>query len=278
MTTPTVAFKSWSASRLDDYTQCPLMAKHKHLLKTCPLCFKGVLKGKFGTDPKCSRCGKTPVKGKPLLRGEIIGGSLERYVNGTDKALIKEVKLPDEVEEWSPHPKAAALAKTLRAAHAKGKVEIEKMHKFDRNWAYLPGDDWDPRAWLFLKMDVFHEVNLKTVKIIDWKTGGVDKRKGTIHANEKYDDQLLTYKVGGLILKPKAEKAESALCFLDARQPDPTVDRGPLLRKDLKAAQDKLTRLALPMFEDTTFAPRPNDKCHWCVFRKSVGGPCPYQA
>lgn len=259
-----VSFKSWSASRWDDYSLCPHKAMHKHLLKTCPHCFKGTLKGKFGEDPVCTFCRKTPVKGAPLVRGGVIGKTLELYVAGEAASVHEDIT----------NKAVLKIAKKFRAGFAKGKVEQEEMHKFDRNWRHIPGEGWSPDAWVFVKMDVCEDVSQKVVKITDWKTGGCD-RAGAIKVQEKYDDQLATYKVAGLVLRPKAERAESALCFVDAKG-DPIVDRGPLLREGLEKEQKRLAKLVLPMMEDRVFAPRSNSLCPYCDYSKTKGGPCKF--
>lgn len=252
-------FKSWSASRLDDYNSCPFMAMHKHLLKTCPICFKGKLKG--WPEQKCDTCGKSRPVHKAMSRGGEIGQNLEKYVNGTAARLHKEITNPD----------VKHLAKLFRAEHKKGLVQVEMTVNLDRNFKVL-GHQWSPEIWLIAKLDVWH-VGPNGGGVTDWKTGGLDKRTGEIKADAKYDDQLMSYKVVSLCKFPEVKAVSAALCFVDAKG-DPMVIRDPLARKDLEKAKKSLVKLSLPIMSDTKFAPTPSWLCTYCDFAKRKGGPC----
>lgn len=261
---------SWSASRYDDYQQCPRMTKHKYIDKLCPLCFKGKLNGKFGEPSICDKCGKTPPTPEPLARGSEIGLSLELYVKGKIPALHNAVQ----------HPQIVKLANSLRAAFKKGRVEVEQMKSFDRTWKLLP-PGWSPAIWVIVKMDVFHKVGAAVAKVWDWKTGGVDKRSGNkVRVEGKYDDQLELYGIGGLATNPKLEKVDSALAFTDCgKEHDPIIEGGTIYRKDLEKLKKKWAKKVAGMLSDDTFAPKPNDRCRWCAYgkEKSEGrGPCPF--
>lgn len=261
---PEVRFRSWSASRLDDYERCPFMAKHKHLLKTCPICFKGPLRGGFDSPAVCASCGGTPKKGDALVRGGEIGDALDLYLAG-------EAADPGST---ILHPKVKAIVAKARAEVAKGVGAVQVSLKFDRNWKVLPGAGFDPNAWLYVKLD--YRRNLATkAHVTDWKTGGIDKDSGQVKVVDKYDDQLLTYQVATLVTCPKVKEATADLVFLDARPPhDPVLDRPPLVRGALDSAIKKLTKKVLPMFNDTTFAPKAQYACRWCDYAKGRGGPC----
>jgi hypothetical protein len=258
-------FKSWSASRLDDYNACPFMAMHKHLLKTCPMCFKGKLKGY--PDAWCDTCGKKrPVAGA-MARGGLIGEELEKYVNGKAKTLTKEIK----------NEQARDLAKTLRTKYKLGGVKTEMQISFDRNFKVL-GQGWSPEIWFIAKLDVWELVDDKVMGkigcVLDWKTGGVDKNTKEIKAAAKYGDQLLSYKVAGLCRFPEVGLTRAALCFVDAAGNPIIEDEEVLYRKDLDKAKKKLVKLSLPIMSDTRFAPTSSYRCTYCDFAKRKGGPC----
>jgi hypothetical protein len=280
---PGLKFKSWSQTRLSDYDECPLKAKLKHLDKLCPLCFEGTVKGGYDTPAICDTCGGEIVKGEALVRGTAVGGVLEHYVKGAGRTLPaaeysfagvdKTVKIT--------HPKVLALAKTLRAGHAKAKVAAERMFNFDRDWKLLP-PRWSPNVWLIVKMDIFQHVTAKTGRVIDWKTGGCEKKgpnAGRPYENEKYEEQLQIYSTGALCAFPLMESMSSALCFVDAGAKfDPIVEKkaGYIAREALDKNKAALEKRVFPIFNDTTFSPKANPKCTYCDFQKGRGGPCPY--
>lgn len=264
----TPQFTSWSPSRLADHDQCPLMAKLKHLDKLCPACFDGKIMGGFATPAVCDSCKKVVKKGDALVRGTAIGGNLEGYVNGTKKTLHKEIR----------HPVIKDLAKDLRAGFKEGLVKVEYNLVLDRNWKVCDPRDWN-NAWLRSKLDVYQQIDMKTVKVIDWKTGSIDKRDGSVRQNPGYVEQLEIYCTVALCLFPAVEVAEAELAFVDCGPAhNPIVKRtdGPITRKKLPVFVKQLTRRALPMLSDKSFSPRASDKCRWCDFSKGKGGPCPY--
>ena len=262
-------FTSWSPSRLADYEACPLGAKFKHLDKLCPACFKGRLMGGFDRLAVCKDCGKEQVPGPALVRGSRIGKSLEDYVTGASAALDLEIKNP-EVKE---------IALGFRADFKRGKVSVERQFIFNDKWELLQGD-FPEGAWLRAKLDVLEEnKNLRHLTVVDWKTGGIDKRTGQIRASDKYDDQLSLYCVAALAGVPESREASAALVFVDAPagvEPVVAKENLDLQRKGLKAAQKKWSLRIKPMMVDEQFAPRPSySACQFCPFKRSMGGPCP---
>ena len=241
------------------------MAMYKHLFKLCPLCFKGKLVGY--PEAKCDKCGKVRPTPAAWARGSEIGASLENYVKGKDKKLHPEIT----------HPVVKKLASKLRAGFKKGWVQVEKLYSFTKDWRLIPGEGWTREAWLFVKMDVETDEGSDAAGVVDWKTGGIDNRTGEIRSAGKYGDQLRTYQVAKLIISPGAKLATAGLCCVDAGHDiDPRVMVEPLAREDLDKEKKRLTKLALPLLTDDTFAPRPSDKCRWCDYSKGKGGPCPF--
>jgi len=256
-------FTSWSPSRLADYDACPLMAKLKHLDKLCPLCFDGKVMGGYDSPAICDSCGEEIKKGVALERGTEIGKNLELYVNGEVSKLHPEIK----------HPKVMKIAKDLRGLFKKGRVKVEHMASLSNTWKLMDPTDWR-NIWLRAKLDVL-DVDGKKAKVIDWKTGGIDKKTGEVKASEKYDDQLGLYNVVTLATLPAIEEVTSELVFLDCGPRfDPRVARPGLKRADLPKAQQHFEKKTLAMMSDETFAPKPNGGCSWCDYCKGKGGPC----
>ncbi len=268
----TPKFLSWSQTRLADYDQCPLFAKLKHLDKLCPLCFKGRIRGGYDSPAMCDTCDEMIVKSDALTRGIEIGKALEEFVNG------KRRKMHDEVR----HPNILRLARELREGFTKSKVAVERMINLDKDWNLLPAA-WSPRVWLIVKMDVFLQKSSKTGRVIDWKTGGLEKRGPTAgkprEDSKKYAEQLQIYSTAALCAFPQMETMTAALAFVDANAKyNPVIEmkEGSITRTALEKNKKALAKRALPMFTDDTFAPRANERCKWCDYQKGKGGPCPY--
>lgn len=262
-------FNSWSPSRLADHDQCPFMAAHKHLLKTCPSCFAGKVMGGFETEAQCDTCGEVIVKGQALERGTEIGAALEQYIKCKRRDIHPEVR----------HPQVIDLLKEVRNDFKKDKAKVEFKLQFNKDWKVLPGEDWRPDTWLIVKLDVLRMFSAKLVEVIDWKTGGIDKRSGSVRVDPKYPTQLEIYSTAVLSAFPKIEKINSALVFLDCGprfNPVVQEESGTFGREDLEKHQRALNRRVEPMLWDATFVPKPSPKCGWCPYSKEKMGPCPY--
>jgi hypothetical protein len=260
-------FTSWSPSRLFDYDQCPFFAKLKHIDKLCPTCFKGKVRGGFDKPEICDTCGHVKKVPAPLARGSAIGLNLELFVNNEETELHEEIR----------HPTIIALAKELRKEHGKGRVKTELGIILDNRWNILKGD-FPAGAWLRTKLDVFRNVTARVARVIDWKTGGIDKTTGNVKdEQDKYEDQLGIYSLVTLLAFPTVDYVESALAFVDTGprfNPVIEMKQCNLDRKDLEKAKKKWENRSKPMLSDTTFAPRANGTCTYCPFKKGKGGPC----
>jgi hypothetical protein len=259
-------FTSWSPTRLADYEQCPAMARWKHLKKLCPICFEGKVTGGFDTPAVCDTCHKTIVKAPALERGTVIGKAVEEFLMGRAKALPLEVA-SDESRTVAAKVRKAVLAKTA-------KVEFQIV--LDKFWK--PVKQFDRNAWLRSKLDVVTFDTKNRARVIDWKTGGVDKSTDAPRLDsKKYDDQLSIYSTAVLTAFPTVASATSALVFLDAKV-DPVVERpsGTLTRADLPQRQVEWNNRVLPMLSDDVFAPCPSNKCRWCDYSTKQGGPCQF--
>lgn len=266
---------AWSPSRYEKYNACPQKFLYEVIQKLCPSCFKGKLTGGFGSPAICDTCGNIVEQGAPLVRGSEVGESVNQYLLKQTKTVCAEAKR---------HPKIARLLTDLR------KVEhglfVEKEIYLDKDWRLMrDADKFSPKVWFRGRLDclVLTEAGKKgpvTAKVIDWKTGGIDKRTGAVRVDDaKYDDQLSTYNVGVLCAYPGVTKSEAMLAFLDCGpRHEPFVERPKLnmTRDMLPAAQAEWERKVAPMFADDTFSPRPGDACRFCAFKRAGDGPCPY--
>jgi hypothetical protein len=267
---------SWSPSRYEKYQACPQHFLYEVIQKLCPRCFKGKLQGGFDSPAICDTCGETVEQGAALVRGSEVGESVNKYLRRQTKKVCAEA---------SRHPKVARLLLDLH------KIEtglfVEKEIYLDRSWRPMrDADKFSPKVWFRGRLDCLYFVDAtktepRSARVIDWKTGGIDKRTGAIRVEEtKYDDQLSTYNVGVLCAYPGVLHSKAMLAFLDCGPRfEPFVERPKLnlTRDQLSKAQAEWERKVAPLFADDVFAPKPSDHaCRFCPFKSGNSGPCPY--
>lgn len=256
--------KSWSPSRLATYEQCHRLAKYNYVDKLCPSCFNGAL---AGFDPQvCSNCNQSPVQAPPLVRGTEVHRQAEDYI---------KCRLSNIPQAFS-HPEIKLLIKELRDGFKNKHVMVETDIVLD--YQYQPISKFHKEAFARFKLDVLQIVSGSLYRVIDWKTGNVD-RDGKIKPDEKYEQQLEAYSIAVLSAFPTVEQVDSWLVFVDADDNENPIVRakeGYVTRKQLRSLRLKWKKRIDRMFKDTEFVPMPSDKCRWCSFRKAVGGPCEY--
>ena len=194
-----------------------------------------------------------------MARGSAIHKLAEDYLKGLKKTVPKEFK---------------TFAELLRGLRKNKHLQVEQSWAFDKLWALASWFGAD--CWCRVKMDVAAPVlegkTFKRLRVIDWKTGG----KPNV-VNPEHLDQMSIYGLGGLLQYPDVEAVDVEMDYVD--QPI-VIGVNPLTRTytrgdlgDLKKEWEKKVK---PMMNDTKFAPRPNDKCRWCHYRKDNGGPCKF--
>jgi hypothetical protein len=126
-------FGSWSFSRWNEYEECPLRAKLKHL-------------DKVPEGPKNAAAD----------RGQDIALRTERYMAGAVRVMPPELK---------------PLQSDYVRVRKEKSLKIEMMYGFDRQWNPVPWDDWN-NCWLRAKMDLHYSYNKgRGLFVIDNKTG-----------------------------------------------------------------------------------------------------------
>lgn len=252
-----VRFTSWSYSRYRDYKKCPYFAAQKHLHKVSE-----------GPD--------SPA----MARGSAIGAMAEDFTTGVLKRLPQELSLFREqflavqkmkmrnvwVEEsW------CFTADWLPVTH-----EFPKTPAGDMAWNKFGEMDWTAwrSIWLRVKMDLCGIDQPTNVLVpVDHKTG-----KYREYELASYLEQLEIYALGGMLKFPQVEGASPRLWFLDEglEYPQAIGDEIYYSRADIVLLKKKWDKNVQPMFADTTFRPRPNDKCRWCAYSSAKGGTCKY--
>jgi hypothetical protein len=182
-------------------------------------------------------------------RGAAIHKEAEWYLNGLTAEIPESLKLMTEEFE------------VIKGLGAKAELEVT----FTKDWGITGWFDAD--AWCRIKIDAM-VLDKDTIRIIDFKTG-----KFRPNENDAYEAQLELYALAALTLYPDVDHVSAELWFLDSGDLIGTK-HGSYSHKDVPELRTKWETKVTPMFVDTMFAPRLNQYCKWCHFRKENGGPC----
>jgi CRISPR/Cas system-associated exonuclease Cas4 (RecB family) len=235
---PIKKITAWSFSRFGDYSQCPAKAKYKHIDRL-----------------------KEP-KNEAMDRGIMVHLLAERFIKGEIPA-----KVPPELKLFE------AKFKHLREMHKK----ISQSMIVEQQWAMT--SDWQETSWqdwancaVRIKLDcAFHEDD-ETLVIVDFKTGKFREDK-----NEEYLAQLELYALAALLFHDHIQVAKPELWYLDQGVIYPSAkDQITYTRADIPRLKKVWEKRVAPMLSDTVFAPRPNNLCRFCHFRKDNSGPCAF--
>ena len=243
---------SWSPSKLEKYTQCPLRCKLETVDKLCPICFQGAMKG--WEVQTCTKCGGSPAPSPVLQRGTALHLAAENYIAGKDRAMHADLA---PVKAW---------VEKYRHGFKTGFVRVEQQIAVTKEWEQC---EWfSPKAWLRTKIDVLDMTGKKIWYVVDWKTG-------KFKPDGEYSDALNIYATAIMSAFPQPGAVESSLVFIDAGK---AVERpeGRVNRKGVKKAQKNWVARTKAMLSDEIFAPKPSNLCRWCPYSKAKGGVCEY--
>jgi hypothetical protein len=227
---------SWSFSRYSDYRSCPLKFKLKHLDKM-----------------------KEPPS-PAMQRGSDIHQLAEDFVKG----LIH--KLPPELAKFAEEFKAAkkVYKKTPE------QMVVEDNWAFTADWGITEWHDW-VNCWVRIKLDCAEQVAEGVMVVTDYKTGKFRDDK-----NVEYMEQLELYALSTFLQFPHLKEVRPRLMYLDVGVVYPAADKPVVYTpKDIPQLKKRWAARVKPMFNDTTFAPKPNQFCSWCWFgqsKKAAGG------
>lgn len=238
-------FTSWGFTRYNDYKQCPLKAKLKHLDKI-----------------------EEPAS-EPMQRGIAVGEATEAYVKGQIK------KMPMELAKFRD------IFNFVRDAFKKhpDRMVVEETWGFTKEWSATPYDNWAKCA-VRIKIDCgYYDGEGKDpfvrMTIRDWKTGKFKTDKV-----EEYTQQLELYALGAFMMNPKLKNVEAFLVFLDLGviYPEPNTPEAKRLtftRADVPRLKKLWDGRVRAMLLDTSFKARPNRGCTWCHYRKANAAAMP---
>lgn len=196
---------------------------------------------------KAKHIDKIPEPGSPAMdRGDRVHKETAAFLKGTAAAPPPDVT----------HPFQLRLLNDVRAFDDK---------IVEEQWGY--NAEWDPVGW-FDRMTWFRSVldagvlyEDMSAEALDWKTG---KRYGS------NDDQMETQAIAVFCRVKPIEHVTTRLVYFDVGD----EEIAEFSRKDLNSLIEKWNGKVAPMFSDTLFPPRPNDKCHFCYISRSKLGIC----
>ncbi len=183
-----------------------------------------------------------------MARGDEIHKMAARFITTPDAAFPAELAKFDELM-WQLHD-IPAESKTS-----------EQQWGFTKNWrstGWFSADTW------------FRNVLDAAVVYPDGEADVIDFKTGKMY--DSNEDQRELNALALICRFPQVSKVTSRMWYLDSGHETYT---------EIEAWQrseliEKWEKRVAPMFADTVFAPRPNDKCRWCSFAKSKKGPCKF--
>lgn len=283
----TEKISAWSPSTFGAWKDCSRKVLYEKVRKLCPVCFTGKIKGGFNGEPIiCDSCDKDQPPREALDRGNRLDAALTLHVQQPAKAGDTQPKLEtagvdpkahsEALVEAVRHPAIAKLVKQLRKTK---NVFTQARIVVDKAWKRLEEDPdkgiWARGVWGRMVLDVL-VVGARKARVIDWKSGNIDKKTGEIRERSEYHDSMRLYQIGVLSGYPKVMEVMAEMAFLDAppKLAVPFKSLPVLKRSELSTAKATMEAKLLPMMSDTVFAPRPSYACTWCAFGKSKKGPC----
>lgn|GEM_PF-2923655 len=209
---------------------------------------------------KLRKIDKLPEPQAPALdRGNRIHKGVADYISTKEDVLPADAMV---------HPNMLDLIQQLRAIPAESK-------QVEQQWGYT--GDFSPTKWFggdtwfrsVLDAGVMYDD--MTYEDVDWKTG---KRYA-----QSNDDQMETQALSVMCRFKPVKHVTTRLAYLDAGGAvgsSTGFEFGEFPATHREKLADKWRKKVEPMFTDTTFAPRPNDKCKWCHFSRSNTGKCAF--
>lgn len=230
--------KAWSYSTWSNYDLCPLQFKLRKIDKL--------------PEPQ----------GPAFKKGIEVHDGVAKYVTGA------AAHLPDVALKF---PNMVALIEEIRVLPAEAKqVEQQWGYKSDfspTGWF----DRGNEKVWFRSVLDVGVCYDDMSYEDVDWKTG---KRYAVSN-----DLQMETQALSVFYRMPAVKHVTTRLAYLEAGGPLGSAEGfefGEFTASVKQSLADKWRKKVEPMFTDTVFAPRPNDKCKWCHFSRSNTGKCAF--
>lgn len=210
------------------------------LYEMCPAAFKYKNINKLPDPP-----------GPGMARGNEIHKALADHI-------LKGTARPDILKPGTKGSTFANIVDEIKSFPKDDRI-VEEQWGFTKAWK---ATGWfGKETWWRVVLDVGVVYDDATAEVVDWKTG------------KKYDtneDQMSQFAVAVVSRMPHIVKVTTRLAYLDTGQEEFAEFKASEVPK-LKAGFEKRVGA---MIGDHVFPARPNDKCKFCNFSKSKGGPC----
>jgi hypothetical protein len=199
---------------------------------------------------------KLPEPGSPAMqRGKDIHDGTANYITGKSSTLPRDAMKNDVIVD---------LIQQIKAFPNK---EVEQQWGYTSNWepsAWF--DRGGVKVWFRSVLDVGVMYDDLEFEAVDWKTG---KRYGS------NNDQMETQALAVFKRFKPVKKVTTRLAYMDEAGANPFEFDEFRAEQSVSLAK-KWEKKVEPMFTDTVFAPRPNEKCRFCFQAKSAGGKCAF--
>jgi hypothetical protein len=198
---------------------------------------------------------KLPEPGSPAMqRGDEIHKGTAAYISNKVDVLPRDAM---------QNAVALRTITEIRAMPAESK-------QVEQQWGYRA--DFEPTGWFggdtwfrsILDAGVMYDD--MTYELVDWKTG---KRYGS------NQDQMETQALAVMKRFKPVKHVTTRLVYLDSTDSDP-FEIAEFPANHAEKLAEKWRGKVAPMFADTVFAPRPNEKCRFCHFSRSKSGKCAF--
>lgn len=202
---------------------------------------------------KLDKIDKVPTAGSPAMkRGNDIHVGIANFLKGTAAGLPAEAMSNPVITDL------------IQQIHQFPNKEVEQQWGYTAQWA--PTGWFAKDTWFRSVLDAGVMYDDLTFEITDWKTG----KRQYASAEQMETQALAVFKR----FKPVTH-VTTRLAFIDEGGDSPfAFDEFPVAK--MQSLSDKWAKKVEPMFTDTVFPPRPNDKCRFCDFSKSKGGQCAF--
>lgn len=202
---------------------------------------------------KLAKIDKVPEPGSPAMkRGNDIHVGIANFLKTTSATLPQEA-LANPV-----------ITDLIQQIHAFPSKEVEQQWGYTSTWA--PTGWFGKDTWFRSVLDAGVMYDDLTFEITDWKTG---KRYGS------NDDQMETQAIAVFKRFKPVIHVTTRLAYVDEAGSNP-FEFAEFPASHMQRLTDKWEKKVQPMFEATTFPPRPNEKCRFCSFSASKGGQCAF--
>lgn len=159
------------------------------------------------------------------------------------------------------HPRIQTVVEQLRDTPDK---TVEQQWGFTRDWKPTGWFSKGTKAtWLRVVLDVGLAYPDGEAIVGDWKTG---KRYDT------NDEQMELFAIAAFSQWTWIQKVETRLWYVDNGHEECATFE----RSSLPSLTAKWEARAVAMLADRTWAPKPNDKCRFCVRARQAGGDCKF--